>query len=255
MAKRGVSGLVVSRNILCRNMMSWVFLCITAQEREVTWQLQWQGWVYSAARMTPGAKSCTAVMRLPKQCKNLQDFHVPPRRHSTSSGCLHSPAFLREQHSLAVQKNHIWAEVCDVVHTRVWIPIPLHHCHLALSLKRQKFASYRCYLSSITSVTAQLHWNRWPHGLALFWNKRLFMQSSALNRLWRTEEEKCHLQRKSLRRSSLNTLCLTSCRGQRPVDGNLLLSQEQRCFNAGALVCIFPLLITVYLKGKKTWKS
>lgn len=181
MAKRGVSGVVMSKNILCRSMISWVFLCITAQEQEVTWQLQWQGWVYSAAHVTPCARSCTAVMRIPEQCENLQDFHMPPRIHSTSSSCLHSPAFLTEQGSLAIQKNHIWAEVCDVVHTRIWISISLHHCHLASSLKRQNFASYRCSLPSITSIIAQLDWNRWPHGLALFWNKCLFMQSSALN--------------------------------------------------------------------------
>lgn len=93
MPKRGVSWAVASRNILCRRMMSWVLSRITAQEWEVTWQLQWQGWACSAARVTSRAKSRTAVVRIPKRCSNLQDFHVPPRRHSTSSGCLHSPAF------------------------------------------------------------------------------------------------------------------------------------------------------------------
>lgn len=92
--KRGMSWAVVSRNILCRSMMSWVFLRNTAQEWDITWQAQRWGWVYSAAHMTPCAKSHTAVGRVPKQCRNLQDFHVLPCRHSTSSSCRHSSASL-----------------------------------------------------------------------------------------------------------------------------------------------------------------
>lgn len=105
MPKRRVSWAVVSRNILCRSMMSWMFLCITVQEWEVTWQPQWQGWVYSAARMTPCAKNRTVVVWIPKRCRNLQDFHTPPRRHSTSSGCLCHPA---SQCSLFWQNSTLW---------------------------------------------------------------------------------------------------------------------------------------------------
>lgn len=85
------------------------------------------------------------------------------------------------------------------------------------------------------------------------------MQIYALNMLMKNREKKnitCFKESHCRDRYPLQTtLCLTPCGGQRPVDGNLLLPQEEQRFNAGALVCIFPLLITVYLKGKKTWKS
>lgn len=68
----------------------------------------------------------------------------------SAESCVPAHTFLTKQHSLAIQKNHISAEMCDVVHTCIRISMLLYRCHLSLSSKRQNFTSYGCYLPSIT---------------------------------------------------------------------------------------------------------
>lgn len=72
--------------------------------------------------------------------------------------------------------------------------------------------------------------------------------------LWRTGRRKILSVLKSLQRSSLNILCLTSCRGQRPADGNLLLSQEEQCFTAGPLNASSHCLLQFTWRAKRPGK-
>jgi len=78
----------------------------------------------------------------------------------SAQSCFPAHTFLTKQHSLAIQKNHILADVYDVVHTCVRISTVLCCCHLALSLKWQNFTLYSCYLPSIASAPCAVRWNR-----------------------------------------------------------------------------------------------
>lgn len=98
-------------------------------------------------------KAMQQLARLPRAATQTQ--HI---LRLSAQSCFPASAFLTKQHFLAIRKNHISAEMYDVVHTCIRISLLLYRCHLALSLKWQNFTSCGCYLLSITSTpcTARL---------------------------------------------------------------------------------------------------